>query len=59
MRFEAPNAEAVRDLLYEGGFVPFTDMECYLVTPEVVVRGHRVFNRSITVCGRDRVAGGF
>lgn len=33
MIFEAPSAEAVRDLVYEGGFVQFTDMEFFLVTP--------------------------
>jgi len=40
MLFEAPSAEVVRDLLYEGGFVQFTDMEFYLVTPvpELVAR---------------------
>ena len=33
MLFEAPSAEVVRDLVYEGGFVQFTDMEFYMVTP--------------------------
>jgi hypothetical protein len=31
--FEAPNAEAVRDLLVRGGFMHFVDMEFHLVTP--------------------------
>jgi len=38
--FDAPNAESVRDLVYEGGFVQFTEMEFFLVTPlpELVAR---------------------
>lgn len=40
MIFDAPSAEAVRDLVYEAGFVQFTDMELFLVTPipELVAR---------------------
>jgi hypothetical protein len=30
---EAPNAEAVRDVLFEGGFIAFNNIEFYLVTP--------------------------
>jgi hypothetical protein len=33
MIFDAPDAESVRDLMFEGGFVQFTDMEFFLVTP--------------------------
>jgi hypothetical protein len=33
MLFEAPNAEAVRDLLVMAGFSYFLDSEFYLVTP--------------------------
>lgn len=33
MIFEAPNAEAVRDLLVMAGFPYFLDLEFYLVTP--------------------------
>jgi hypothetical protein len=33
MVFDAPTAESVRDLMYEAGFVQFTDMEFYMVTP--------------------------
>jgi hypothetical protein len=33
MLFEAPNAEAVRDLLVIAGFTHFLDIEFYLVTP--------------------------
>ena len=40
MLFEAPSAESVRDLLFEGGFMQFTEMELFLVTPlpELVAR---------------------
>lgn len=40
MIFEAPSAEAVRDLVYEAGFMQFTEMEFYLTTPipELVAR---------------------
>jgi len=30
--FEAPSAEAVRDLLYEGGFMQWNDFEFYMTT---------------------------
>jgi hypothetical protein len=33
MLFEAPNAEAVRDLLILGGFAHFLDIDFHLVTP--------------------------
>jgi hypothetical protein len=33
MLFEAPNAEAVRDLLVRVGFTHFLDIEFHLVTP--------------------------
>jgi hypothetical protein len=33
MLFEAPNAEAVGDLLVISGFTHFLDFEFYLVTP--------------------------
>jgi hypothetical protein len=33
MLFEAPNAEAVRDLLVLAGFTHFLDLEFHLVTP--------------------------
>jgi len=33
MIFDAPSAESVRDLVYEGGFMQFTEMELFLITP--------------------------
>jgi len=33
MIFDAPSAESVRDLVYEGGFMQFTEMEFFLITP--------------------------
>ncbi len=33
MLFEAPNAEAVRDLLLTAGFGDFLDLDFYLVSP--------------------------
>ena len=33
MIMEGPSAEAVRDLIFEAGFMQFTDSELYLVTP--------------------------
>jgi len=31
--FEAPNAEAVRDFLVQGGFIHYVNIEFHLVTP--------------------------
>ena len=33
MVMEGPSAEAVRDLIFEAGFMQFTESELYLVTP--------------------------
>lgn len=33
MLCEGPSAEAVRDMLFTGGWITFTNMELYLVTP--------------------------
>lgn len=40
MLFEAPNAEAVRDLLFMAGFGHFLDIEFYLVTPIKEILAH-------------------
>lgn len=33
MLFDSPNAEAVRDLIFESGLAHFTDSDFFLVTP--------------------------
>lgn len=39
MLFESPNAELVRDLIFQSGLAHFTDSEFFLVTPiEELVR---------------------
>ncbi|HWB67343.1 MAG TPA: hypothetical protein VG708_11015 [Mycobacteriales bacterium] len=40
MVFDAPSAEAVRDLVFEVGLMQFTEMEFFMVTPlsELVAR---------------------
>ena len=44
MILEAPSAETVRDLVFEAGFMHFTEMEFYMVTPvaELVAKADQI-----------------